>query len=178
MCSIYHFSIAVVINKFGRGFIKQLGILIAVFSGYIICLILRLVDITTITEASLFAIPNFTVPKFSLGAIVIISPVVLAVFMEHIGDMTTNGAVVGKNFIENPGLNRTLLGDGFATIVAGCLGGPANTTYGENTALLAITKNYDPSILKTYSNICYSAIMCRQVWWISSKYTRFSYGWN
>ncbi len=73
-------------------------------------MILGLVDITTITEASLFAIPNFTVPKFSLGAIVIISPVVLAVFMEHIGDMTTNGAVVGKNFIENPGLNRTLLG--------------------------------------------------------------------
>ncbi|WP_343089566.1 uracil-xanthine permease family protein, partial [Clostridioides difficile] len=127
-------AIAILTNKFGRGFIKQLGILIAVFSGYIICLILGLVDITTITEASLFAIPNFTVPKFSLGAIVIISPVVLAVFMEHIGDMTTNGAVVGKNFIENPGLNRTLLGDGFATIVAGCLGGPANTTYGENTA--------------------------------------------
>lgn len=141
-------AIAILTNKFGRGFIKQLGILIAVFSGYIICLILRLVDITTITEASLFAIPNFTVPKFSLGAIVIISPVVLAVFMEHIGDMTTNGAVVGKNFIENPGLNRTLLGDGFATIVAGCLGGPANTTYGENTAVLAITKNYDPSILR------------------------------
>ncbi|AXU72664.1 uracil permease [Clostridioides difficile] len=141
-------AIAILTNKFGRGFIKQLGILIAVFSGYIICLILRLVDITTITEASLFAIPNFTVPKLSLGAIVIISPVVLAVFMEHIGDMTTNGAVVGKNFIENPGLNRTLLGDGFATIVAGCLGGPANTTYGENTAVLAITKNYDPSILR------------------------------
>ncbi|MDM9942342.1 solute carrier family 23 protein [Clostridioides difficile] len=141
-------AIAILTNKFGRGFIKQLGILIAVFSGYIICLLLKLVDITTITEASLFAIPNFTVPKFSLGAIVIISPVVLAVFMEHIGDMTTNGAVVGKNFIENPGLNRTLLGDGFATIVAGCLGGPANTTYGENTAVLAITKNYDPSILR------------------------------
>lgn len=141
-------AIAILTNKFGRGFIKQLGILIAVFSGYIICLILNLVDVTTITEASLFAIPNFTIPKFNLGAIVIISPVVLAVFMEHIGDMTTNGAVVGKNFIENPGLNRTLLGDGFATIVAGCLGGPANTTYGENTAVLAITKNYDPSILR------------------------------
>lgn len=141
-------AIALCINKFGKGFIKQLGILIAVFIGYMVSLAIGLVDVKTITEASLFAVPNFTLPKFSLEAIVIIAPVVIAVFMEHIGDMTTNGAVVGKNFIENPGLNRTLLGDGLATIVAGLLGGPANTTYGENTAVLAITKNYDPSLLR------------------------------
>ena len=78
----------------------------------------------------------------------IIAPVVLAVFMEHVGDITTNGTVVGKNFIEDPGLNRTLLGDGIATITASLLGGPANTTYGENTGVLAVTKNYDPSILR------------------------------
>ena len=68
--------------------------------------------------------------------------------MEHIGDITTNGQVVGKNFIEDPGLNRTVLGDGLATLVASLLGGPANTTYGENTGVLAITKNYNPSILR------------------------------
>lgn len=141
-------ALAILINKFATGFIKQLGILIAVFIGYGISLMMGIVDISSITEASLFAAPNFTLPKFSLDAIVMIAPVVLAVFMEHIGDMTTNGAVVGKNFIENPGLNKTLLGDGLATIVAGFLGGPANTTYGENTAVLAITKNYDPSILR------------------------------
>ena len=141
-------AIALYINKFGKGFIKQLGILIAVFSGYTICLVMGLVDVSTITQASLLEIPKFTLPKFSLEAIVIIAPVVIAVFMEHIGDMTTNGAVVGKNFIENPGLNKTLLGDGLATIAAGFLGGPANTTYGENTAVLAITKNYDPSLLR------------------------------
>lgn len=141
-------AIALCINKFGRGFIKQLGILIAVFSGYGLCLALGLVDVSTMKEASLFAVPNFALPKFDLSAIVIIAPVVIAVFMEHIGDMTTNGAVVGKNFIENPGLNRTLLGDGLATMVAGFLGGPANTTYGENTAVLAITKNYDPALLR------------------------------
>lgn len=140
--------IAILINNFAKGFIKQLSIIIAVFSGYAISLVLGLVDTSIITQASLLAAPDFTVPKFSLDAIVIIAPVVIAVFMEHIGDMTTNGAVVGKNFIENPGLNRTLLGDGLATIVAGLLGGPANTTYGENTAVLAITKNYDPSILR------------------------------
>lgn len=68
--------------------------------------------------------------------------------MEHIGDITTNGAVVGKNFIESPGLNRTLLGDGLATVFAGFIGGPANTTYGENTGVLAITKNYNPAVLR------------------------------
>ena len=77
-----------------------------------------------------------------------IAPVVLATFMEHIGDITTNGQVVGKDFIKDPGLNRTLLGDGLATMAASFLGGPANTTYGENTGVLAITKNYDPSLLR------------------------------
>jgi uracil permease len=107
-----------------------------------------IIDTTPIAQASLLQVPAFTLPKFSLQAVVIVAPVVLAVFMEHIGDMTTNGAVVGKNFLQNPGLNKTLLGDGLATIVAGFLGGPANTTYGENTAVLAITKNYDPSLLR------------------------------
>lgn len=148
MVAIITLVIALLINSFGKGFIKQLGILIAVIIGYILSLVLQVVDTTTIAQASLFEIPKFTLPKFSLEAIVIIAPVVLAVFMEHIGDMTTNGAVVGKNFLENPGLNKTLLGDGLATIVAGFLGGPANTTYGENTGVLAITKNYNPGILR------------------------------
>ena len=78
----------------------------------------------------------------------IIAPIVLAVFMEHIGDITTNGQVVGKDFVEDPGLNRTLLGDGVATLIAGFIGGPANTTYGENTGVLAITKNYNPANIR------------------------------
>ena len=107
-----------------------------------------IVETGAISEAALLAVPNFTLPKFDLSAILIIVPVVLAVFMEHVGDITTNGQVVGKNFIEDPGLNRTMLGDGLATFAAGLIGGPANTTYGENTGVLAITKNYDPSILR------------------------------
>ena len=160
MIAMITLAIALIINNFGKGFIKQLGILIAVIIGYILSLVLGVVDTTTIAQASLFEIPKFTLPKFSLEAIVIIAPVVLAVFMEHIGDMTTNGAVVGKNFLENPGLNKTLLGDGLATIVAGFLGGPANTTYGENTAVLALTKNYDPSLLRRTAvfAICLSCI--------------------
>lgn len=141
-------SCALLISFFGKGFFKQLSIITAVAVGYIVSLLLSKVDISTVMNAPWFQIPNFTAPKFDLGAILIITPVVLAVFMEHIGDITTNGAVVGENFIEDPGLNRTLLGDGLATVVAGLLGGPANTTYGENTGVLAITKNYNPQILR------------------------------
>ncbi|NBG88362.1 uracil-xanthine permease family protein [Isachenkonia alkalipeptolytica] len=139
---------ALVVTKFGKGFSKQLSILIAVATGYIVALAWGAVDTAVITEASLLQMPNFRAPKFDIGAILIIAPVVLAVFMEHIGDITTNGEVVGKNFIKDPGLNRTLLGDGIATLFASMIGGPANTTYGENTGVLAITKNYDPAVLR------------------------------
>ena len=141
-------GIALLIKKFSKGFLSQVSILISVFIGYIISLILGQVSVLEIQNASLIAIPSFTLPKFDTGAIAIIAPVVLAVFMEHIGDITTNGEVVGQNFVEDPGVNRTLLGDGLATLAAGFIGGPANTTYGENTGVLAITKNYNPGILR------------------------------
>lgn len=141
-------GIALVITFLGNGFIKQLSILIAVLVGYSIAYAMGLVDPTIVSSAKLVAIPQFTLPKFDMGAIAIIAPVVLAVFMEHLGDITTNGQVVGKDFIKEPGLNRTLLGDGLATTFAALIGGPANTTYGENTGVLAITKNYDPSTLR------------------------------
>lgn len=141
-------GIAVAISQLGKGFFKQLAIMIAVIIGYSISLYFNIVDTTLITEAAWIQVPSFTLPKFDIGAVLMIVPVVLAVFMEHVGDVTTNGTVVGKNFIEDPGLNRTLLGDGLATMVAGFLGGPANTTYGENTGVLAITKNYNPQILR------------------------------
>ncbi|MGY0374971.1 uracil-xanthine permease family protein [Clostridium sp. JNZ J1-5] len=139
---------ALLITLRGKGFLKQLSILIAVVIGYLISLKFGIVDTTIVKEAPMLAMPKFTLPKFDLGAIAIIAPVVIAVFMEHIGDITTNGEVVGKNFIEDPGLHRTLLGDGLATAFAGLIGGPANTTYGENTGVLAITKNYNPAILR------------------------------
>lgn len=139
---------ALIIKTFGKGILKQVSILIAVAVGYIIAYSMGMVNTSAISEASVLAVPSFTLPKFDISAILIIAPVVLAVFMEHIGDITTNGQVVGKNFIEDPGLNRTMIGDGLATLAAGLIGGPANTTYGENTGVLAITKNYDPSILR------------------------------
>ncbi|MFD3158402.1 uracil-xanthine permease family protein [Haloimpatiens sp. FM7330] len=141
-------GVALFINFGCKGFIKQLGILIAVTIGYVVALSMGLVDTNIIMNAKIVSLPNFSLPKFSVPAVATIAPVVLAVFMEHIGDITTNGQVVGKNFIEDPGLNRTLLGDGLATICSAFIGGPANTTYGENTGVLAITKNYDPAILR------------------------------
>lgn len=141
-------STALIINFFAKGYTKQLTILIGIIAGYIAATVMGVVDTSVVAEASWVSMPNFTLPQFSLQAILTIAPVVLAVFMEHVGDITTNGAVVGKNFIEDPGLNKTLLGDGLATIFAGFIGGPANTTYGENTGVLAITKNYNPAILR------------------------------
>ena len=139
---------SVLISIFGRGFLKQLGILIGVICGYLLSLYLGIVDISTIQNSSLIFIPTLTLPKFSLEAIMIIAPLSLCTLCEHIGDITTNGTVVGKDFVKNPGLHRTMLGDGLATLVAGLLGSVPNTTYGENTSLLAITKNYNPKLLR------------------------------
>lgn len=140
---------SVAVTLFGKGFIKQLGILIGVIVGYLLSLYLGLVDTSIITNASLFANPiALSVPKFNLDAILILAPLSVCTILEHIGDITTNGAVVGKDFIKDPGLHRTLLGDGIATLVAGLLGSVPNTTYGENTSLLAITKNYNPKLLR------------------------------
>ena len=136
------------INLFGKGMLKQLSIITAVAVGYILSLILSQVDTSIITNAALFQVPAFTFPKFDWSAILTITPVVFAVFMEHVGDITTNGQVVGRDFIRKPGLHKTLLGDGLATTFAALLGGPANTTYGENTGVLAITKNYNPQIIR------------------------------
>ncbi|MCC3867329.1 uracil-xanthine permease family protein [Terrisporobacter mayombei] len=141
-------GVAVGINQFAKGSIRQFSVIIAIFVGIVVSKFVGITDFSAVSQASYFSIPNFSAPKFSLEAVIIIAPVVLAVFMEHVGDITTNGAVVGKNFLEDPGLHKTLLGDGIATLFAGFMGGPANTTYGENTALLAITKNYDPKLLR------------------------------
>lgn len=150
-----HWGVAVIVvltvmavSIFAKGFFKLLPILSGVVVGYIAASFLGLVDVSAIQQASLIQMPQFTFPKFSLGAIALIAPIVAVVFMEHVGDITTNGAVVGKDFFKDPGLHRTLLGDGLATLFAGMIGGPANTTYGENTGVLAVTKVYDPSILR------------------------------
>ena len=140
--------VAALITIFVRGFVGQLAILISIAVGYGSALVVNLVDLEAIAAAPWFMIPNFTAPRFSVAGVALIAPIVLATFMEHIGDIAANQAITGNNFYKDPGLHRTLLGDGLATAFAGLVGGPANTTYSENTAILSITKNYDPKTIR------------------------------
>ncbi|MGY0394591.1 MULTISPECIES: uracil-xanthine permease family protein [unclassified Fusobacterium] len=148
------------ITMMKKSFLRLIPILVAVIVGYIVATFLGMVDFGVVSQAKWIGLSPeatkdlFTMPVMSLTGIIAIAPIALVVFIEHIGDITTNGAVVGKDFFKNPGIHRTLLGDGLATIVAGCLGGPANTTYGENTGVLAVTKVYDPAILRIAA--CYA----------------------
>ncbi|WP_069997606.1 uracil-xanthine permease family protein [Cellulosilyticum sp. I15G10I2] len=144
----------IIVSIFAKGFFKMVPILISVIVGYLAAMVFGMVDIAAIVDAPWFGFSDlgtehlFTLPKFTWEAAIAIAPIALVVFIEHIGDITTNGAVVGKNFFDNPGVHRTLLGDGLATMAAGLLGGPANTTYGENTGVLAVTKVYDPNVIR------------------------------
>ncbi len=131
-----------------KGFFKLIPLLIGIVIGYLASVSFGIVDFTPIREAAWFSAPDFMAPQFSMDAMKIIVPIALVTVIEHIGDITTNGAVVGKDFFKNPGLHKTLIGDGIATMVGGILGGPANTTYGENTGVLALTKNYNPAIIR------------------------------
>ena len=161
--ALFTLFIVILCSIFAKGFFKLIPILIGIFCGYILCTILGFagvfqMDFSPIINASWINIPFKTLdsngvqfmslPKFQLGAILSIAPIALVTFMEHIGDVTTNGTVVGKDFLKDPGLHRTLLGDGCATLFAGLIGGPANTTYSENTGVLATTKNYNPKLLR------------------------------
>ncbi|TCK98111.1 uracil permease [Natranaerovirga hydrolytica] len=145
----------IVVSVFAKGFFKLVPILISVIVGYILALALGMVETAEIIRAPWFSFTDevfigqiTTMPIFNLSGILAIAPIALVVFIEHIGDMTTNGAVVGKDFFKNPGIHRTMLGDGIATAFAGLIGAPANTTYSENTGVLAVTKVYDPSIIR------------------------------
>ncbi|MBL4746485.1 MAG: uracil-xanthine permease [Flavobacteriaceae bacterium] len=139
---------AIVIISYGKGLMKLIPIFIGIIVGYTISIITGLVDFTSVGEAAWFALPKFTHPEFNWGAIIYMIPVAIAPVIEHIGDMYAIGGVADKNFVKDPGLHRTLLGDGVATAFAGFLGGPPNTTYSEVTGAIALTKIVDPRILR------------------------------
>ena len=127
-----------------KGFLKIIPFLIGITVGYILAVILGIVDFKTVGEASFLSIPAFKIPfkdyNINFTALLTIAPIALVTMCEHIGDHTSLGNIIGKDLIQDPGLDRTLLGDGLATFVAGFLGGPANTTYGENTSVVGLTK--------------------------------------
>lgn len=143
-------AIIIICNIWGKGMVKIIPIMLAIVVTYIIALVTGNVDLSGIAGTKLVALPLKTTEfaKFDLSAIITIMPIALATMMEHIGDISAIGATTGKNYIANPGLHRTLIGDGIATSFSALFGGPANTTYGENTGVLALTKVYDPIVME------------------------------
>lgn len=123
-------------------------VLVAILAGFSISLVLGLVDFGPVLAASWFGLPAFQAPEFSFPAMALIAPVALVTILEHLGDVLAIGKVVEKDFVARPGLHRTLLGDGLATAVAGLVGGPANTTYSENTGAVALTGVRDPRVMR------------------------------
>ncbi len=138
----------IVFNIWGRGMSKIVPILIGIIVSYIAALIMGDVSFEGIGDEAILGLPPITLMKFDISAIITIMPLALATMMEHIGDISAIGATTGNNYIEKPGLHRTLLGDGLATCLAAAFGAPANTTYGENTGVLALTKVYDPRVMQ------------------------------
>ena len=141
-------GVIIICNIWGKGMVKIVPILIGILVSYFAAILMGEVDFTAITQAKMIAPAPITLPKFSIGACVSIVPIALATMMEHVGDMAAISATTGKNYISDPGLHRTLLGDGLATSISALCGGPANTTYGENTGVLALTKVYDPKVME------------------------------
>ena len=141
-------AIIIVANIWGKGMIKIIPILLGVVGSYIVALIFGQVDFTSVGEASFVGLQKFVIAKFDVTSILVMAPIAIAAMMEHIGDISAISSTTGKNFIADPGLHRTLLGDGLATAFAGMFGGPANTTYGENTGVLALSRVYDPRVIR------------------------------
>ena len=148
LLAVFTFLGAVASAVFFRGLFQMVPVLVGVGAACLLGLLLGRVDLSPVREAPWFALPAFAPATLEWGAVLLIAPVALVTVMEHIGDILTNGRVVGKDFFVKPGLHRTLLGDGLATSLAGLLGGPANTTYSENTGVLAVTRVYDPLVLR------------------------------
>lgn len=130
-----------------RGFLRLVPILVGILAGYLVSLPLGLVDFTPVAQAPWLIIPSFTIPQFHLPAVLFILPVAIAPAIEHIGDVLAIGSVTGNDYLRDPGIHRTLLGDGIATTLAAVLGGPPNTTYSEVTGAVALTRTFNPGIM-------------------------------
>ena len=156
-------AIIVVANIWGKGMVKIIPILLGVVGSYIVAVIATLcgaqlpdangvmqplVNFASVGEAHLIGLQKFILAKFDVSAVLVMAPIAIAAMMEHIGDISAISSTTGNNFIADPGLHRTLMGDGLATAFAGMFGGPANTTYGENTGVLALSKVYDPRVIR------------------------------
>lgn len=149
----------IIFNIWGKGMFKIIPILMGVVISYAVALVLNALGVTnpdgsailnfsSVAASGIVGLPPFQLCKFDITAIFVMAPIAIATMMEHVGDMSAISATVGERFLADPGLHRTLMGDGIATAFAGFLGGPANTTYGENTGVLELSKVYDPLVIR------------------------------
>ena len=166
-------AIIIVANIWGKGMIKIIPILLGVVGAYVIALIANacgatnaageaLINFSAVADARIVGIQPFILARFDLNSILVMAPIAIAAMMEHIGDMSAISATVGENFIEKPGLHWTLIGDGIATSLSGMFGGPANTTYGENTGVLVLSRVYDPRVVRLAA--IYAVILSFSPW--------------
>ena len=159
LLAIIALATIIIFNIWGKGMFKIIPILMGVVISYVVALLLNaagitnpdgsaILDFSGVAAAGFVGIPDFAICKFNLTAILVMAPIAIATMMEHIGDMSAISATVGENFLEDPGLNKTLVGDGLATALSAFFGGPANTTYGENTGVLELSRVYDPRVIR------------------------------
>ena len=149
----------IIFNIWGKGMFKIIPILMGIIVSYVAALIMNAAGMTCadgsailnfsgVADAAVIGVPQFFLCKFNITAILAMAPIAIASMMEHVGDISAISATVGENFIEDPGLHRTLIGDGLATSLSALVGGPANTTYGENTGVLELSKVHDPKVIR------------------------------
>ena len=159
LIAIVALAVIIIFNIWGKGMFKIIPILLGVVIAYVFALVLHLLGFTNpdgsailnfagVASASWVGLPPFALPKFNITSILVMAPIAIASMMEHVGDMSAISATVGENFIEDPGLHRTLIGDGIATSLSALIGGPANTTYGENTGVLELSRVHDPKVVR------------------------------
>ena len=157
--AIVALAVIIIFNIWGKGMFKIIPILMGVVISYAVALVMHfcgmsnpdgtpILNFAQVASSSVIGLPPFQLCKFDLTAILVMAPIAIATMMEHIGDISAISATVGSNFIEDPGLHRTLVGDGLATSLSALFGGPANTTYGENTGVLELSKVYDPRVIR------------------------------
>lgn len=152
-------AVIIIFNIWGKGMFKIIPILMGVVIAYAVAVVLNalgiknpdgsvIINFVPVAQAGIVGLPPLQLCKFDLTSIMIMAPIAIATMMEHVGDMSAISATVGENFLSDPGLHRTLLGDGLATAMAGFIGGPANTTYGENTGVLELSRVHDPRVIR------------------------------
>lgn len=168
LLAIIALATVVIFNIWGKGMFKIIPILMGIIVSYAAAMIMNaagmtcadgsaILDFSGAAGAAVIGVPQFFLCKFNITSILAMAPIAIASMMEHIGDISAISATVDKNFIEDPGLHRTLLGDGLATSISAFIGGPANTTYGENTSVLALSRVYDPRVIRLAA--CYAVIL-------------------